>query len=175
LYPDGVIFKKGEHTISLISIRKVILIVILLTGILVMIEGYSIISENTRPKYSELGVLGPDMKIGDYPTVLNVGDNVTLYAYVGNHEEATKNYTVLVKLGKSSSKINNTTPMNAPIVGELNFVIQKGDNYTAPVNIKFEEAGQNQKIVFELWVYSQTSGEIVYGGQWVQILVTVRP
>jgi uncharacterized membrane protein len=102
-----------------------------------------------------------------------LGGNVTLYVYVGNHEGKTENYTVLVKLGDKNLNINNTTPLNAPILEQINYNILDGRNQTSPILIKVQKAGLNQKLVFELWRLAPNSKEIVYDGRWVQITIDV--
>jgi uncharacterized membrane protein len=155
-------------------IKKVIIVAIALLGLLTILEGYQILFRNASPKYSELGILGPGMKIGDYPTDVRVGENITLYTYVGNHEGKTQNYTILVKIGNQNMKVNNSTPMNAPIIGQINLLIPDGGDQTSPTTIIFEKAELHQKLVFELWSYSSDSGEIVYSGIWAQININVR-
>ncbi len=49
--------------------------------------------------FSELGVLGPDGKLGDYPRNVTAGDVVKLLLYVGNEEGSAQYYRVDVKVG----------------------------------------------------------------------------
>ncbi|MEM1986571.1 MAG: DUF1616 domain-containing protein [Nitrososphaeria archaeon] len=60
--------------------------------------------------FSELGLLGPYQKIGDYPREVVAGSQFLLHSYVGNHEGKTMFYRVLVKVGNRTSVINETMP-----------------------------------------------------------------
>ena len=69
-------------------------------GVIVLIavfnvSGYYFANRNVEP-FSELGILGPNQKIADYPTSVLTGQNFTLYLYVGNHEGHVMYYQVLV-------------------------------------------------------------------------------
>ncbi|MDP2954272.1 MAG: DUF1616 domain-containing protein, partial [Chloroflexota bacterium] len=75
-------------------------VALVLIGLMGAVAVYPILAESRVVEpFSELGVLGPNMKIGDYPRQLVVGQRFSLYIYVGNHEGSSQYYRVFAKLG----------------------------------------------------------------------------
>jgi hypothetical protein len=123
----------------------------------------------TEP-FSELGILGPTMQLGNYPTEIVAGQTVNLYAYVGNQMGSPIYYTVMVKLG------DNTTIVNpSPIEPTLQFeqILANNETWTFPVNVTLTQAGLNQRIIFELWTYNQTLNQNQYAQVWDQLWLNV--
>jgi hypothetical protein len=122
--------------------------------------------------FSELGVLGPGMKLTDYPKEVVAGEAVTLYVYVGNHMGKPMYYVVMVKLGDNETAVN-PAPLEPSM--KLERVLLHDENWTTPINIKLVKPGLNQRIIFELWMYNETSRQTQYHGRWCQVWVNVKP
>jgi len=120
--------------------------------------------------FSELGVLGPRMKIGDYPKEVVAGETVKLYVYVGNHVGRPTYYVVMVKLGRNETEI-----APAPIEPIMKFekVSLQNETWIFPADIKLVKAGLNQRIIFELWTYNETSNKVEYNQRWCQVWINV--
>lgn len=133
-----------------------------------------IFGERVVDPFSELAVLGPNMKIGDYPTEVFEDEPFNLYLYVGNQEGEVKYYSVLVKLGSASSTINASTFMDAPVLERFDLVLLSGENWTQPVSLNIDKPTTNLRLTFELWVLDET---LLYDGRFCQIWmnVTERP
>ena len=58
-----------------------------------------ILGDRIVEPFSELGILGPGMKLGDYPRLVEAGEDMSLHMYLGNHEGRPTYYQVQVKLG----------------------------------------------------------------------------
>lgn len=123
--------------------------------------------------FSELAVLGPEMKIADYPKEIVAGEPFKLYLYVRNYEGKVMYYNVRVKLGNSSTQINETEPMNVPVMTRYDVVLLDGDNFTWPVALSIDEPGVNYRLVFEMWVYDEGSDGFRYHGRWCQLWLNV--
>jgi hypothetical protein len=123
--------------------------------------------------FSELGLLGPGGKIGDYPKTVVAGSPFTLNIYVGNHEGKTAYYKVLVKLGDNSSTINETTPLSAEPIMEVRAVLSHNSSQTIPVNITLYEPATRLRLVFEMWIFNETTGAFSYLGRWNQLWLNV--
>jgi len=120
--------------------------------------------------FSELGVLGPSMRIGDYPREVVAGDTFKLYIYVGNHMGRPMLYTVYIKLG------NESTPVDpAPVEPMMCFthVLLHNETWIFPVNITLTEPGLNYRLLFELWAYSPEVDRVEYLGLWCQLWINV--
>ena len=113
------------------------------------------------------------MKIEDYPQKLLVNENFTLYIYVGNHEGSVIYYRVLIKLGNRSSFINETTPMDAPVIEEYEKILMHNETWIHPIELSIGEPGVNLRLVFEMWIYDEPLNDYKYHGRWNQIWLNV--
>ncbi len=129
-----------------------------------------IFGERVVTPFSELAVLGPNMKIGDYPTEVIEDEPFTLYLYVGNQEDQVKYYSVLVKLGNPSLTINASTFMDAPVLEQFDLVLQQGENWTHPISLSIDKPVTNLRLTFELWVLDEI---LQYDGRFCQIWMNV--
>ena len=107
--------------------------------------------------FSELGVLGPHMKIGDYPRELHVGEKFKLYVYVGNHMGRVMYYIVYIKLGNQSIPLNFTYPYPTPIIVGYERIIMHNESWIFPIYLSINKTGINYRLVFELWIYNETT------------------
>ena len=123
--------------------------------------------------FSELGLLGPGGKIGGYPKEVVAGSPFTLNIYVGNHEGKTAYYKVLVKLGGSSSIINETTPLPSKPIMDVRAILSHNTSKTIPVDITLYEPATRLRLVFEMWVFNETAGGFSYYGRWNQLWLNV--
>lgn len=143
-------------------------------GVTVIIAFFSVagllLPRSQGEQFSELGVLGPNMKLGDYPSQIVASETIHLYGYVGNQMGKPMYYTVMVKLG------NNDTAVNpAPItpIQQFSQVIPNNQTWTFPVDITLIKSGVNQRIIFELWIYNETVNQNQYHDRWGQIWLNV--
>lgn len=127
----------------------------------------------TNERFSELGVLGPNQTIANYPTVLKLGQHFLIYGYIGNHEGAVSDYQLLIKLGNQSTLVTNSTSSTAPLLASYYHVLDDNQNFTFPINLSLNRTGTNIKIIFELWSFNTTSSSFQYTGLWNQLYVNV--
>jgi hypothetical protein len=126
--------------------------------------------KGSSEQFSELGVLGPNMKIGDYPKQVVAGQPVSFFAYVGNQMGQPMYYEVMVKLGDNHTA-TNPAPID-PAQGFIRIVPYNG-TWTFPLNVTLTQAGLNQRILFELWIYNQTISQMQYTERWGQVWLNV--
>lgn len=120
--------------------------------------------------FSELGILGEKMKIGDYPETLHIGEKAKLYIYIGNHMGKPMYYVVQVKIGDKNTPIN---PSPIPPVRTFEKILLHNQTYIFPLEISINETGLNKRIIVELWAYNTTTNQIEYTKLWGQIWVNV--
>jgi len=123
--------------------------------------------------FSELGLLGPGGKIGDYPREVEAGAPFSLNVYVGNHEGKTVYYRVLVKLGDNSSVINGTVPLAAEPILDVRAILSHNSSKTIPVNLTLYEPAVRLRLVFEMWIFNESAGGFSYYGRWNQLWLNV--
>ena len=135
---------------------------------------YPILAESRVVEpFSELGVLGPYGKLGDYPRQLATGQEFNLFLYVGNHEGRSEYYRVVAKLGDQTTNVSDTTPLDRPPVRSWEAVLINESNTTIPITMSLGEAGLNKRLVFELWRYDLSSNVFVYHQRWTQLWLNV--
>jgi uncharacterized membrane protein len=145
-----------------------------LIGIMMAVTAYPVLSANRIVEpFSELGVLGPNGKLGDYPREVVVGEKFNLFLYVGNQEGRSSYYRVLVKLGDQSQNVSDTTPLDAPVLTSRDFVLMNGQNQTEPLTLSVDRAGLNLRLVFEMYRFESNSSKFVYNQRWTQIWMNV--
>jgi uncharacterized membrane protein len=123
--------------------------------------------------FSELGVLGPDMKLGDYPHEVSVGEDFDLFIYVGNHEGSVSYYRVLFKVGDHGLNVSDVEPYGGDVIGQFEQILLDGGNVTRPITVRLPQAGLNKRLVFELQRFDTGSGDFKYEGIWAQLWLNV--
>lgn len=123
--------------------------------------------------FSALGLLGPKMKIGDYPKVVLVNETIRLYLYVGNYEGKVMYYVIYAKLGDRSTLINESIPADAPILAEYKTILPHGANTTIPIEISIDKPMENARLIFEMWILDPDSKELRYHGRWNQLWLNI--
>ncbi|MEN3051233.1 MAG: DUF1616 domain-containing protein [Candidatus Methanosuratincola petrocarbonis] len=152
------------------EIRAVVLAVIVLGAALAVSQ--AITAGRVAEPFSALGVLGPNMKIGDYPKEVLAGEPFRLYLYVENHEGKAMYYRVLEKVGDNSTVLNETVPADLPVLASYDVVLAHGENATIPVNVTLATPAQGAKLIFELWAIG-TGGSPYYTGRWNHLWINV--
>lgn len=152
------------------EVKAVAMAVVVIVGIFSVSQAFPV--SRVEP-FSVLAVLGPKMKLGDYPREVAVGEPFTLYLFVGNHEGKTIYYSVMVKLGDRSTPVNETTPMQLSAIMKFDRVLMNGENWTRPINISISKVGDGLRLVFELWIYDEAANNTRYHGVWSQLWINV--
>ncbi len=147
------------------------MLVVLSLGVLTAVP--PILPERVVEPFTQLDILGPNMKWGDYPEAVEVGEPFTLFLYLGNHESRVMYYRTLVKFGSELSFASETEPMDAPIIARYDHVILNDDSVTRQLSLSADTAGSNRRLVFELYKYDEDTNDFVYSGEWIQLWMNV--
>lgn len=123
--------------------------------------------------FSELGLLGPENKIGDYPKQVVAGAPFRLNVYLGNHEGKTMYYRVLVKIGDNASFINETVSLPAEPIMEVRAVLMHNSSQVVPVNITLYKPAIHVRLIFEMWIFNESVRIFTYHGRWNQLWLNV--
>ena len=123
--------------------------------------------------FSAIGLLGPKMKIGDYPTTVVKGERFKLYIYVANHEGKAMYYRILVKLGNRSTFINSTMPAKALVIVKFERILLNNQTWIQPLELAINKTGIDYRLIVEMWIYNTTSHEFNYYGRWVHLWINV--
>lgn len=160
-----------ENRSLIITVEQVCAIVLITTIALALLAAAQFfLPKSTSEQFSELGILGPNMKLGDYPSEIVASQSVSFYVYVGNQMGIPIYYDVKVKLGDNTTNVNPATI--API-REYDSIVPNNGTWTFPANITLTQVGLNQRIIFELWIYNQTLNQMQYHERWSQVWLNV--
>jgi uncharacterized membrane protein len=153
------------------QVRAVVVGVIIVIAVLNVSNFY--LGNRVSEPFSQLAILGPNKEMGDFPTTLMADHEFSLYGYVGNHEGAVNYYQVFVKLGNQSTQISNSTYARAAELASYGQVLANGQSTTFPVGLSLAAPGNDQRIIFELWMLNVTDSRFFYTGLWTQIWINV--
>jgi uncharacterized membrane protein len=131
----------------------------------------TLLGERISEPFSEIAVLGPEMKMSDYPNSTQVNETLNLYLYVANYEAQTTYYIVYVKLGSSNTIVNATQPANAPIISSYEIILPIEQNTTLPIKLTFGKPMTDAKLIFEMWTLEKEG--IQYSGKWNQLWLNI--
>jgi len=148
-----------------------------IVGVLLVIAGFTVFqaffADRVVEPFSELGILGPNLKIGDYPRVLTVGEEFNLYLYLGNHMGSSQLYRVYVKLGDRSLNVSDSEPYGGRVIAYYEAALPDKSNMTIPVTLSLPEPGVNLRLVFEMHRYDVDADDWVYHNRWNQLWLNV--
>jgi len=154
-----------------ITAEQVCAVFLGLTILIAAVVAYQdFVPKSRGEQFSELGILGPNMKLGDYPSNVVSSDTVHLFIYVGNRMAQPMFYTVQVKLGDNNTAVN---PANLTSLAEYQQVLPSNGTWTFPVDITMNKVGDNQRLIFELWAYNATTNQNQYHDRWGQVWLNV--
>lgn len=100
-------FKGESRTEKILSIILIISIILAISTTV-----YIIVKPKQGEKFTEFYILGPDGKASNYPTNLTNGDRGRVIIGLVNHEYATTDYKLLVKVGNRTLKNDTLTLKN---------------------------------------------------------------
>ncbi|MBD3171179.1 DUF1616 domain-containing protein [Candidatus Bathyarchaeota archaeon] len=148
-----------------------------IVGLLLVIAGFTVFqaffADRIVEPFSELGILGPEKKIGDYPRELDVGEEFDLYLYLGNHMGSVQYYRVYVKQGSRDLNVSDTEPYGAPVLTSYDKVLVDESNVTMPIVLSIPEPGLNTRLVFEMHRFNPDLGDWEYHERWNQLWLNV--
>jgi len=127
--------------------------------------------------FNAIGLLNEDCKIGDYPSFVLIGENLTLCIYIYNHMGKPEAFKVVHRFGDPSTLPTNTTPSAAQELWSRIVVLDHGREalirVSVPIPYRPDLVGRNATLIFELWIYRPGEGWI-YTGRWVHLHVRVE-
>lgn len=161
---------EGEKKVIDEEVAAVILAII----IVAMVFAYTqlLLKDRIIEPFSAIGLLGPEMKIGDYPRTVRVNETIDLYLFIDNHEGRIMYYVVKAKLGDKNTLINSSKPADAPILTTYETILAHGQNRTLPVKLKIPREMTNARLIFELWALYENR-TLSYTGRWVHLWLNV--
>jgi uncharacterized membrane protein len=150
------------------------MIALALIGVMSVATVYPILASH-RPiePFSEIGILGPNGKMEDYPKEVTVGQSFNLIIYISNHEGRAEYYRVLAKVGDKGSNVTNTTPLNTAPLASWDVVLMNEQNRTLPVTLSLSEVGVNTRLIFELHFFDVDLNSFAYHQRWTQLWLNV--
>jgi uncharacterized membrane protein len=142
------------------------MILILSVLALSITTAYVIMATGSQDKFTELYILGPDGKTGDYPTDFYTGHSQSVTAYVVNHEHTDMDYNLTVLLDNGQSR----TPLY-----QTQFTLVHNQTWNGLIDLMPETIGNHQKLAFDLMAsgYGDSPYRSVY--LWVNVSPSEEP
>jgi uncharacterized membrane protein len=137
----------------------------------VLVASPLVLGDRVVEPFSELGVLGPGLKLGGYPEDVGLSEEFELYLYLGNHMGELSYYRVFTKLGDIDLNVSDFEPYDGQVLAIYDYVLVNEANVTFPIFLSLDELGFDQRLVFELQRFDE--GDFVYDGLWVQLWLNV--
>lgn len=153
------------------EVKAVVLAIIIVAGALAAAQ--LVAAGRVVEPFSALGLLGPEMRIGDYPKNVLVNQTINLYLFIDNHEGRIMYYVIYAKLGDRSTIVRENVSANAPVLNTYEVVLPHGTNATILISLRIPEPMTNGRLIFEMWVYDPERHEVRYHGRWVQLWLNV--
>ena len=133
-----------KETSRLDRIVSVILLIAIVAAVATTI--YVIVVPKEGEKFTEFFILGEKGKAADYPSRLFVGDNVSLFIGIGNHEYRNLTYTVETWLVNMSfdEKTNTSTLLAMDRLDRFTVPLSHNQTSTLPYTFVPERTGYNR-------------------------------
>ncbi|MCS7127756.1 MAG: DUF1616 domain-containing protein [Sulfolobales archaeon] len=148
-----------------------VLAVIVAISIVASVLGIALTIPRNPEPFTAIGLLNPDVKIGDYPREVRVGEEVSLNLYILNHMGYTGLFMYQGKIGYG--KIPSDEPLNVTPTLKGYVALCHTCNITIPIKTAFNEPFRNQTLVFELYMYDSKTNEWRYTGVYVFLRLNV--
>ncbi|WP_084019954.1 DUF1616 domain-containing protein [Vulcanisaeta thermophila] len=155
----------GERTLlfneEVLGVLAAVMVVFVAFGVAVMIVG------GPHEPFSAIALLNSNMSIGDYPTVVPVGQPVNLYLFIYNHMDRPIWYVIKVYI---TSNTTAEPPLDLTPTIMYQVVLLNNATYTTPLTFSLNSTG-TYRVVAELWYYDPSNLTLTYTGNYVQLWI----
>ena len=150
------------------------LITLLLIFGIVIVSSF-IIYNILKPKseYITFGILNSE-KSAQFQRECLVGENVSLYVFIGNHLNRELNFRLEILKGDNDTYLVLNQPTNGSSFLNITSNISNGLDWISNlINVSFTEPGINKLIIAELWLIKTDSTEYFYNSLYQRLNVTI--
>jgi uncharacterized membrane protein len=148
----------------------------------VALLAYVIAVPRSGESFTQLAILGPDMKAKDYPRNLSVGQEALVHVSIGSFETSKKNYSLVICLQRQNSTTNithwnATDPFGGPVLFNeglayaSNFSLEPGEYNNKSFRFSISETG-TFKLRFMLFLEGQSLTEQPYREVYLWLFVS---
>ena len=150
--------------------EKIIIITILVAlVILSVLLARLVFSPIASEPFSSIYYLDSSKQTTNLPKTVVLGQNNTFSLWVGveNQNDTTIDYLVRLKIDNGRRPIS---PSTAETVASYGKTLEDEGLWEFEVTVTIEQLGNN-RVIFELWYLNQTTQEVEYTGNWVNLSV----
>lgn len=136
------IFPEGDSRVD--RFLSTVLIVAFIIAVLATISLIAVPREGER--FTEFFILGEKQKAADYPDLISIGQNYSLYVGVGNHEYRNTNYTIETWLVHTEfDNVTNTSHIVAMDPNDhVSFILAHNETRIIPYNLSVKKTSYNR-------------------------------
>ena len=168
VWGGGVMRPGGGRPRTLVFDEEVLAVVAAVAVVGVTLASAVLLRPAVGEPFSAVGLLGPEGRIGGYPSEVAAGAPVRLHVYVYNHTGVPVWFVVYVKVFNSTGE----PPLPERPVVTLQRLLLHNETWVEPFTVVLNSTGR-QRVVAELWaVYP--NGTVAYTGRYVQLWINVR-
>ena len=128
-----------------------------------------------KPKsgYITFGILNSE-KNADFQKECLVGENISLYVFIGNHINRELNFRLEILKGDNNTYLALNQPTNGSSFLNISSHISDGLDWMSNlINVSFTEPGINKLVIAELWLIKEDSTEYFYNSLYQRLNVTL--
>jgi uncharacterized membrane protein len=168
VWGGGVLRPGGGRARTLLFDKEVLAVAAAVAVVGVALVSALLLGPAVREPFSAIGLLGPEGRIGGYPSEVAAGAPVRLHVYIHNHMGVPVWFVVYVKVSNSTRE----PPLPERPALTLRRLLLHNETWVEPFTVVLNSTGR-QRVVAELWaVYP--NGTVAYTGRYVQLWVNVR-
>ena len=146
------------------EVLSVVLAIVIV--LITFVAAQSFVGANTQP-FTAIAILGPNGKIGGYPSTVLIGQPINLYIYVYNHMGVP---TWLVVRLYVTNNTGLEPPLNMTPIAVYQRVLLNNESWLIPITITLNSTG-TYRLIGELWMYSPSNLTLTYTGNYVQLWI----
>lgn len=165
--------EREDSKIKVILDFRKLLTLLLIFGIIIVSS--FIIYNIIKPKsgYITFGILNSE-KYADFQKECMVGENISLYVFIGNHLNRELNFRLEILRGNNNTYLASNQPTNGSSFLNISNNIFNGVDWISNlINVSFTEPGINKLIIAELWLTRVDSTEYFYNSLYQRLNVTL--
>ena len=155
------------------EVFAVIMAVIVVASVFAAVQ---LVKPGNPEPFTAIGLLNENCKIGDYPRIVFLGENLTLCLYLDNHQSEPALFRVKYKIALNTTDLpSNETPSPEKPVAEYEFFLPSLSNTTDKIELYIPEnpgfIGRELILVLELYQLNPLNMTWIYTGRWVSLHV----
>jgi hypothetical protein len=135
--------------------------------------GFSILTIPPQEGNSSIAVLNEDGRASPLPTNILVNESVTYILEIENYEGRLQYFVILTKIGEFNTTWDQGTPAPFAVIERFDQLISNNEKQFQNVQYIFNETQTNIRLIWELWIINDSTGDLDFTGKWIYLPLNV--